>query len=225
MKRPAAFTLIELLTVIAIIAILAAILIPVVASVRRSAGKATAVAAMREMGTGITLYATENHGYLPNGPGGMGFWLSHHGLNFGPDGDLPAFLARYLDMPIADDLGDATPLKAFVSSNHLRAHPNLRANDGGVVRIYATNRSVDFGNYTTPAFGFYATPSQGPLSLSVLENAEPPVWLVQEADQQGGFSADWDRTLFPVEPVHGNVRHRLFLDGHVEALSLEDSRL
>lgn len=224
MKKSPAFTLIELLTVIAIIGILAAILIPVLGSVRRAAGKATAVSAMRELGTGTILYATENDGYLPNGPRGTGFWLSHHGLNIGPDGDLPSFIAHYLEMPIATDLAEATPIEAFVSSNHLRAYPGLRTNDGGVLRIYATNM-VDMGSYRVPIFGFYATPSQGPLALSHLESAYEPVWLIQEADQQGGYSADWDRLLFPVEPVHGNVRHRLFLDGHVEALDLERSRL
>lgn len=224
-KPDAGFTLIELLTVLAVIAILAAILIPVVADARRAAGKATAVVAMREIGTGVLLFAAENDEYLPNGRDGMGFWLSHHALNIGPDGDLPAFLARYLEMPIAKDPNRAAPIEAFVSRNHLRLYPGLRASDGGVIRIYASNRSTQIGTLPAPVFGFYATPGQGPLSLSLLDGIGEPVWLIQEADQQGGYSADWDRFLFPIEPVHGNVRHRLYLDGHVRSLSLEESLL
>ncbi len=57
-----AFTLIELLTVIAIIGILAAILIPVVSSVRESARAASCTSNMREIGAGIMLYANEIDG-------------------------------------------------------------------------------------------------------------------------------------------------------------------
>ena len=60
--RSAAFTLIELLTVIAIIGILAAILIPTVSSVRRNARNAQCVANLREWGRAIQLYSNDNKG-------------------------------------------------------------------------------------------------------------------------------------------------------------------
>lgn len=62
----AGFTLIELLTVIAIIGILAAILIPVVGAVRESARGAECVSNLRQIATGMQLYANENGERFPN---------------------------------------------------------------------------------------------------------------------------------------------------------------
>lgn len=64
-KRSSAFTLIELLTVIAIIGILAAILIPVVGSVRESAKRAGWVSNLRQIGIACHIYASENNDWLP----------------------------------------------------------------------------------------------------------------------------------------------------------------
>lgn len=60
-----AFTLIELLTVIAIIGILAAILIPVVGSVRESARGAACASNVRQMLTGLHLFAEEHDDFFP----------------------------------------------------------------------------------------------------------------------------------------------------------------
>ncbi len=54
-----AFTLIELLVVIAIIAILAAILFPVFAQAKEAAKKTQALAQMKQLATGVVLYATD----------------------------------------------------------------------------------------------------------------------------------------------------------------------
>lgn len=66
-KPPAAFTLIELLTVVAIIGILAAILIPVVGRVRQSARETQNLSNLRQVGMLCTLYAADNRGYFPVG--------------------------------------------------------------------------------------------------------------------------------------------------------------
>jgi general secretion pathway protein G len=60
-----AFTLVELLTVIAIIGVLAGILIPTVGKVRESAHSAKCLSNLRQIGTGIRVFAEENKGNLP----------------------------------------------------------------------------------------------------------------------------------------------------------------
>jgi prepilin-type processing-associated H-X9-DG protein/prepilin-type N-terminal cleavage/methylation domain-containing protein len=63
-RKTVGFTLIELLTVIAILGILAAILIPVVASVRDGARTAKCVSNIRESGLGLLVLADSNDGQL-----------------------------------------------------------------------------------------------------------------------------------------------------------------
>lgn len=59
------FTLLELLTAIAIIGILAGILIPVVSTVRKSAQRSACVGNLRQIGVAMQLYARENKNTLP----------------------------------------------------------------------------------------------------------------------------------------------------------------
>jgi len=60
-----AFTLIELLTVIAIIGILAAILIPTIGSVRQKARAADCTSRLRQLGIAVRLFSDENKGMAP----------------------------------------------------------------------------------------------------------------------------------------------------------------
>ncbi|AHF93730.1 N-terminal cleavage protein [Opitutaceae bacterium TAV5] len=67
------FTLVELLTVIAIIGILAAIIIPVVGAVRQKARGAQCMSNQRQLALAIRLYANDNKGQIP--------WLSEGNTN------------------------------------------------------------------------------------------------------------------------------------------------
>jgi prepilin-type N-terminal cleavage/methylation domain-containing protein len=63
-----AFTLVELLVVIAIIAVLAALLVPALGSAKRAARRAACLSNLRQIGLAIQVYAHDNDGRIPYGP-------------------------------------------------------------------------------------------------------------------------------------------------------------
>ncbi|MFK7790393.1 MAG: type II secretion system protein [Phycisphaeraceae bacterium] len=62
-----AFTLIELLVVVSIIALLIAILLPVLANSLRSADMIVCTSNLRQVGVGVTAYTMDNDEFYPNG--------------------------------------------------------------------------------------------------------------------------------------------------------------
>jgi prepilin-type N-terminal cleavage/methylation domain-containing protein/prepilin-type processing-associated H-X9-DG protein len=85
--RPSAFTLIELLTVIAIIGILASILIPVVGRVRDSAKASVCLSNLRQVGLAAMVYALDNKDQLPDAGAGQ-------------DPEWARTLAAYMSVPV-----------------------------------------------------------------------------------------------------------------------------
>ncbi len=66
MNRKAGFTLIELLVVIAIIAILAAVLFPVLARAKEMAKKSGCIANLRQLGAALDMYLADSDDHMPD---------------------------------------------------------------------------------------------------------------------------------------------------------------
>lgn len=91
-----AFTLVELLVVIGIIAILMGILLPALSRAREQAYRIFCCNNQKQLTTGLTLYATDNDGYLPFNNWSTFDSLSPGWLYDGDDKTLPEHLKNGL---------------------------------------------------------------------------------------------------------------------------------
>jgi prepilin-type N-terminal cleavage/methylation domain-containing protein len=238
-RGPGAFTLIELLTVIAIIGILAAILIPTVGKVRESARAAKCTSNLRQIGQQLTLFVGDNRGYLPS-PNNLTHSIITDPRVVSPNSQLSGLLWPYYS---------PHPLPATISPRNLPIHEmficpsveakfNIRAmplpsGSSNLALSYIINDDyfvIDGRNYTVFGYSFDTNSGNSrALNYDTIEKSLPGggltrLWAVQDADRtlQGGARSG--QTGFLAErPIHESFRLRLFLDGSVRRLDLRAS--
>lgn len=145
-KGTSAFSLVELLVVIAIIAILAALLLPVLAKSKEKAARTVCANNLRQWGQAITMYAGENKNYFPDNSDGAGLsWCGN---------TVQAFWTHYLTPLVqSSDALDKRFQVLFCPTEKWHRAANLLTNTG-----YGTQLSV----------GYYYLPHRDPkLPLNV----------------------------------------------------------
>ena len=100
-----AYTLVELMTVISIIAIVAAVLFPVFGFAREKARESSCLNSIRGIGSALLMYATDNDGAFPDADGWDGRrFISPRGVD--GKGDAAAFRCPSVNYAAKDEHGN-----------------------------------------------------------------------------------------------------------------------
>ena len=225
MKKRLAFTLIELLTVIAIIGILAGILVPVIGKVRAKAKGAICASNLRQIGVGISLYATDSKDYLP---GPLSTQQSPRyseaqskNIKFA-NGQLAVYLAPYVQTNFGWTLGQSSVFACPVWSSEVTDElaPSFLLNQfvyvNGVYQSPSQTTCLPFGSTSGPKpagkISLLSQVTSKVVNGPTFSNGE--TWMLTDADQG---NASYNASL-PKKKVHGDTRNALFYDLHVGLL-------
>lgn len=210
----AAFTLIELLTVIAIIGILAAIIIPTVGKVRETARSAQCISNMRQIGQGVLLYAQANNDTLPGplfGAQGPKFFTNSTGMH----GSLSVYVAPFITS-VSGVSGTQQRQQMFECPSWLTATPDL---NGPSMQVNLNPRNFLNGSTQVWPFGD-AGASRMPVKLSNISSfPASQTWMMVDVDKVWVASTPvgWSNQI-PDKEVHGSGRNCLYYDGHVSRI-------
>ena len=220
--NPPAFTLIEILVVIAIIAVLAALLFPGLTAARKQVNDSKCISNLRQLGVAINEYAADHSGILP-GPstGGVGRALASNQQT-----QLIYFLQPYLGLPTP------TTTAIYPAILHCPAVDDAAAKQGTAwynltqCDAYSNNDLPTNMQYVTTVFGGISSGGNTqPLRLANIEssinrnlkNGNPnsgsasTIAVIREIDST---LKSWPWAV-AATPLHGDHGNALFLDWHV----------
>lgn len=209
-NRYGAFTLIELLIVLAIIAILLGILIPTINTVRSSAKKVDCMNRQRQTGMAILLYSQQNKGLFPSWQIGSEMWYS--------------LITEGWSRNVSTDKYDANRVVNFFCSED----PNLPQKYADFQSIHIKHYfSIGYNDFTlAPSFSLVPLPRFfqviSPSSTIMLGDT---MVLIPSADsvKSYGFARVWRNTahesaLFP-RHSRGMMTNICMVDGRVTSIN------
>lgn len=229
-----AFTLVELLVVIGIIALLISILLPSLSRAREAAKGVMCLSQLRQIGIASATYTNEYNGYLfpswmdPNG----------NGINGKPVASLTDMLARYLPTTLGQTVW-VCPNAYTDSTNQYPLAYGANANihiyycwDGGLGAFRQMKKATQVRRPSDVVSVMDTSQSSGAWTSAGWITYSDAPWINNdwEADQYFDIITGYDNTDKP-GAYHPRYRHNgnqtagvLYVDGHAEMVHVKDLR-
>ena len=204
-----AFTLIELLIVIAIIALLAAFLVPAVSKALRKGYQSQCMSNLKQSATALQVYMDDNEQWLPPGKGAASGLFTGQGAAYDNNatGELVYYTAKYLGLP--------SPSANQQIASTFICPGAKRYSSAGVTDATRTDYALTpiSSNINFQPFG-NASPALPPHAMAEITDPST-IWSISDTDQLAtGPGPSWYATL-PPAPVHGLTRNSAYFDNHV----------
>lgn len=191
-----AFTLVELLAAVAVIAVLGALLLPTLSRIKAKADSATCQSNLRQLGISMNLYAVDHNQTFPvpaNHASGLPTWYQ----TLSREGYLES--RKILRCPAGNYGTDSgSPLSYTMTDLPIWYPPSYR-------------RTGEFPNFFTQKLN---NPSQWPL---LMDGDTPRVFSLENPQETSPV-----RERFAAR--HGGKANVLMADGHIESVSYGDTR-
>lgn len=208
--RHKAFTLIELLGVIAIIVILAALALPALSSAREHGRRAHCLNNLRQLGLAMTMYADDNAGRLP-----PYFYVAELGVGGG--GGAGQYKIFVKPKWAVSDIGAVTsPSVLLCRSDKTPSQFNTTSPSGNTITVPAS-----YGyNFTLLMMGMRMPEVEASKTVLVFDGkpdaAQAGVWWGNAPGKKGKDLDQFNQNL--VARRHFGKANVLFLDCHAELL-------